>query len=463
MTKVYPQRITGKYRTIKNYANGVLLLFYFLVPWFRWNRDVAALDQAIIIDLHTRRAYFFDIEIWPEEVFYITVILIIAAFCLFLFTSIFGRIWCGYTCPHTVFVDLFIKIETFFQGDRNARIAADQAPMNSSVLSKKILTHASWFILSFAFAFGWVCYFYNAPHFFKDLLSGHLGIASKSWLFGLTLATYGFAGFMREKMCTYICPYGRFQSAMLDNESLIVTYHDWRGEPRKKNCLNTKSLGDCINCYKCVAVCPMGIDIRNGMQMQCISCGLCIDACDSVMSKINKPLGLIAYDSVNSTAKLRNGIKTSIKLLRPKLMIYGFMIVMFSIFILKNLLNKSMFILSVERERGPLLTITPDGGVRNTYNIYLANKSLKKKDICLELSGIKGIMLKSNIEKIGKSYQKKLCFTLAPDSENQFKVFAKVNSSDIGQGEKKLTFIINDLVTQKLESADSVFLFDRAN
>ncbi|MDJ1304924.1 MAG: 4Fe-4S dicluster domain-containing protein [Candidatus Midichloria sp.] len=230
MVKIYPQSVVGRYRTIKNRVNIVLLLFYFLTPWLRWYRDESAPAQAIMIDLPTRRAYFFNIEIWPEEIFYIMTILIIAAFGLFLFTSILGRIWCGYT--------------------------------------------------------------YDAPSFCHDLFLGHLGTASRSWLFGLTFTTYILAGFMREKVCTYICPYGRFQSAMLDNDSLIVTYHSWRGEPRLQKNTKLKNFGDCVDCYRCVAVCPMGIDIRDGLQMQCIGCGLCIDACDSVMSKL--PISLLA-------------------------------------------------------------------------------------------------------------------------------------------------------------------------
>ncbi|CAK6537854.1 MAG: 4Fe-4S binding protein [Candidatus Midichloria mitochondrii] len=238
MVKIYPQSVVGRYRTIKNRANIVLLLFYFLTPWLRWYRDENAPSQAILIDLPTRRAYFFNIEIWPEEIFYIMTILIIAAFGLFLFTSILGRIWCGYTCPHTVFVDLFIKVETFFQGSRNSRIALDKMPMNSSKLVKKLLTHLVWGGLSFLFAFGWICYLYDAPSFCHDLFLGRLDTAPRSWLFGLTFTTYILAGLMREKVCTHICPYGRFQSAMLDNDSLTVTYHSWRGEPRLQK--NTK-------------------------------------------------------------------------------------------------------------------------------------------------------------------------------------------------------------------------------
>lgn len=458
MVKIYPQSVVGRYRTIKNRANIVLLLFYFLTPWLRWYRDENAPAQAIMIDLPTRRAYFFNIEIWPEEIFYIMTILIIAAFGLFLFTSILGRIWCGYTCPHTVFVDLFIKVEAFFQGSRNSRIALDKMPMNSSKLVKKLLTHLVWGGLSFLFAFGWICYFYDAPSFCYDLFLGHLGTASRSWLFGLTFTTYILAGFMREKVCTYICPYGRFQSAMLDNDSLIVTYHSWRGEPRLQKNTKLKNFGDCVDCYRCVAVCPMGIDIRDGLQMQCIGCGLCIDACDSVMSKLNQPLGLISYSSINLTEKLKKGLKAQVKLIRPKTVLYALLILIAATIILKSLLDKSMFVLSIERERGPLFTTLPDGDIRNTYNVYIANKALKVKDICLETRGVTNALIKSNMMHMGNTYQKKLCFPIEADSENRFKVFVKTKLDISVDSEKKFTFVVRDTESGKTEAIDSILI-----
>jgi len=466
MSKIYTQHISGKYRTIKNHTGIALLLFYFLTPWIRWGRVGSAPDQAILIDLPTRRAYFFGIEIWPEEIFYITAILVLAAFGLFLFTSIFGRIWCGYTCPHTVFVDMFIKIENFFQGDRNTRVFKDKQPMTLSALRTKFLTHCSWLVLSFCFAFGWVCYFYNAPEFAHDLFFGSIGVASKAWLFGLTFATYIFAGFIRERVCMYMCPYGRFQSAMLDNDSLVVTYHDWRGEPRVEKNTEIKNFGDCINCNKCVIVCPMGIDIRDGLQMECIGCGLCIDACDSVMKVINKPTGLISYSSANAVNQLKKGIKQKVKLIRPKIVLYSLLMITASLIILKSLIGKSEFVLLVERERGPLFTITPDGDIRNTYSIYIANKALVSNKICLKTEGVTGVLMKGN--ELKDEYKQELCFSLDADSENRFKLFLKIKSEDViatsaNNNEEKLTFIFHNHKDNKIKILNSVFITPSSN
>jgi cytochrome c oxidase accessory protein FixG len=311
MSAIYSQSVSGLYRKIKDYSSYGLLLIYFGCSWIRWPRENGLPDQAIMLDLSNRKAYLFGIQIWPEEVYYIAALLILAALGLFFVTSLFGRIWCGYTCPHTVFIDLFIKVERFFQGDRNTRMKLDSQPLDFSKLVKKILTHVAWAWIAFGFAFGWVCYFYDAPLLIRDIASFQVTSGGKTWLIGLTVSTYIFAGFVREKVCIYMCPYGRFQSAMLDSNSSVVTYHDWRGEPRGKYDPDNKALGDCIDCGKCVVVCPMGIDIRNGLQLACIGCGLCVDACNSVMQKLGQPLELIAYDSISSTNAKMKGERSS--------------------------------------------------------------------------------------------------------------------------------------------------------
>jgi cytochrome c oxidase accessory protein FixG len=455
--KIYTQKISGKYRSLKNYCNIALLLFYFLIPWIRWYRAEGEPNQAVIIDLPRRRGYFFDIEIWTEEIFYITAILIIAAFALFIVTSIFGRIWCGYTCPHTVFVDLFIKVETFFQGDRNSRVKIDQQPVTTDILLRKVSTYISWLVLSFLFAFGWVSYFYDAPSLVRDILEDKLGIGSKYWLLGLTMSTYLFAGVMRDKVCTYICPYGRFQSAMLDEDSLVVTYHNWRGEPRAKK--SEAGKGDCIDCYKCVNVCPMGIDIRDGLQMRCIGCGLCIDACDSVMGAINRPLGLIAYDSINSTKALRQGVKLKLKIIRPKTILYSVAILTTTVIIARNLLNKPSFLISVERERSPLFTIVPSGNIRNTYYIYIKNKTLNKSRICIGLKGLESAQLKLSQGLGSNNYSEQACVTLDPDSEDDFKIFVETKTNVSKVFEQKIYFIAHDNLLKK-QKTESVFIYN---
>jgi len=376
LDKIYPQAVHGFYRKTKDYVLSALLFIYFGGSWLRWSRAGDSVDQAVMIDLPNRKGYLFSIIIWPDEVYYLAGALIMAALGLFFFTSIFGRLWCGYTCIHTVFSDIFHKIEHYFQGDRNSRMSLDKKPMDRDKLYKKAKTHIAWLIVSFAFAFGWVCYFYDAPTLLHDLLSLQVSANGSWWLLGLTFSTYIFAGYAKEKVCIYMCPYGRFQSAMLDDDTSVVTYHVWRGEPRGHINKDDKVMaaGDCIDCHKCVVVCPMGIDIRNGLQMACIGCGLCIDACNSVMETLGRPKDLIFYDSVNSTAAKQQGafIKRTVLKFKTILFVTVFAVV-FGVMIWA-LLNKAPFSVGISRADGPLVTIIPDGSRRNTFQLLLVNR-----------------------------------------------------------------------------------------
>ena len=419
--------MSGKYRTIKNYANLALLLVYFITPWLRWQRGANEPNQMILVDLPMRRSYFGSLNIGPDELYYVTALLILAALGLFFITSILGRIWCGYTCPHTVFVDLFIKIETLFQGDRNARMKLDSQALDLDKLIKKFATHISWLILSWLFAFGWVCYFYNAPDFVHDLIHNKLNQAPLAWMIGLTASTYLFAGFMREKVCTYMCPYGRFQSVMIDSDTKVVHYNEWRGEPRKDqgSFLNQ---GDCIDCNRCVIVCPMGIDIRNGLQMACISCGLCIDACDDVMDKINKPLGLISYDSLRDAEAKKNSIPATHHPVSPKALIYGLLFLGVGSAIFYCLYHEMSFSVSIEKDRNDLFTITPDGSVRNSYIISIKNKELQPKTFCITATGSQDYRIKIQSYhglKYNKDYKIENCVTMPEGSEIAYKMFVK--------------------------------------
>ncbi len=418
-TKVYSQLFPGKFRNIKNWANFSLLLVYFGCSWIPWYREGLITNQALFIDLPKRRAYFFFIEIWPDEVYYITAILILAALGLFIFTSIFGRLWCGYTCPQTVFTDIFIYIETFFQGDRNARIKLDSELMSLNKFIRKFSTYGMWLITAFFFAYGWACYFYGARELTHDLLQAKVSENGTTWLLYLTATTYLFAGIMRDRVCTYFCPYGRFQSAMLDKYTSLVTYHDWRGEPRghkynrDKNSdnydykrgdhENTSDLvvksqktliqdildsqiiqqGDCIDCGKCVHSCPMGIDIRDGLQMKCIGCGLCIDACDSVMKKLNRPTGLIAYDSIVTSNMKKHGlfVKSWSNIFQTKVIAYGVIFIIAEAVLLYSFMHKSSYRILIDKERSPLFIHTADNRIRNIYNVNILNRTAKPQDL----------------------------------------------------------------------------------
>ncbi|MCE2992111.1 MAG: cytochrome c oxidase accessory protein CcoG [Candidatus Jidaibacter sp.] len=452
---IYPQNVTGKYRSIKNYSSLALLLLYFLCSWIRWPRGAGEPDQALLMDLVNRRVYIFNIEIWPDELYYLTGLLILAALGLFFVTSLFGRVWCGYTCPHTVFVDLFNKVEAFFQGDRNARIKLDSEPMTQDKFIKKMATHLSWVSIAFAFAFGWVCYFYDAPSLVLDLWNGKITSGGLAWLSGLTLSTYLFAGFVRDKVCVYMCPYGRFQSAMLDNDTTIVTYHDWRGEPRGKRDANSKS-GDCIDCGRCVFVCPMGIDIRNGLQISCIGCGLCVDACNSVMDKLGRPLNLIGYDSINSSADKMNGVPHAKKLLHPKTLLFGglFVLVMFLLFY--ALSNKQEVKIASIHDRNVMFTFLPDGSVRNSYILKIANRTLQKQQIALLVVGIEGATLK--LQGFEQDYDTEHKLTLDPDQEIELIAFVKATKEMLKSSKNPISFQVRSDYYDKVFITNSVFI-----
>ena len=413
--RIYPQSIEGKYRTRRNFFALLLLFVYFASSWLRWDRGEGLPSQALLIDLAGRKAYFFGIELWPDEIYYITLLLIMGALGLLFVASLFGRLWCGYTCPHTVFTDLFLKVENMIQGDRNQHMRLDQAGFSLDKLIKKLLTHTCWFAIGFSFAVGWVSYFYDAPSLYRDILFGDVsGVASK-WLIGLTFSTWLFAGFIRQRVCIYMCPYGRFQSAMMDMDTLSVSYIEERGEPRGK-----ETAGDCIDCSKCVNVCPMGIDIRDGFQIACIGCGLCVDACDSVMLKIGKPPGLIQYASVND---IESNFTSRHKRVTTRTVLFGALFLASFCIILYSLSHRNILNFSVSRDRSALSTLLPDGDIRNTFSISLINKSDHAMDLVLSISGTEGAMIK--YEK-NTEYDDLFRFKLGRGKMKKIKVFVKV-------------------------------------
>lgn len=450
---IYPQSVTGKYRTLKNYGAYLLLSIYFFSSWIRWHRGENLPSQAILMDLPGRKAYLFGVEIWPEEAYYLAGILILAALGLFFVTSLFGRIWCGYTCPHTVFVDLFIKTEAFFQGDRNARIKLDQAPWDKEKFKKKFFTHFIWGLIAFSFAFGWVCYFYDAPSLAKDVFHFEVSGGAASWLIGLTVSTYFFAGFIREKVCIHMCPYGRFQSAMLDNDSSVVTYHSWRGEPRGKFD-ESGELGDCIDCGKCVVVCPMGIDIRDGLQLPCIGCGLCVDACNSVMERLDRPLYLIGYDSVDSTRAKMVGSAVSKKIFKIKTVLFAVFFIIVTTLMLFTLITKAEFTLSVIRDRGSLFTLLPDGSYRNIYILKFANKTPHIRNYVLTIKELDDFIMKHDLDIL--YHDKVITLELQPEEEKEMKIFVKANKLEDKQ--KTIYFALTDVQSNKTTIRESTFV-----
>jgi cytochrome c oxidase accessory protein FixG len=379
--KIYPRRVWGKFRKLKWVAMVALLGIYYGAPWLRWERGGQLPDQAILIDLQHTRAYFFGIEIWPQEVYYITGILILAAVGLFFVTSLFGRVWCGYACPQTVWTDLFVWVERIVQGDRNARKKLDESPWTLEKIRKKSVTHLLWLIIGLCTGGAWVFYFNDAPTLFDQLLHLDVPWNAAGWIIGLTFSTYLMAGFAREQVCTYMCPYARFQSAMFDKDTLVIAYDTQRGEPRGKHKAGDswENRGHCIDCLSCVVVCPMGIDIRDGLQMECIACGLCVDACDNVMEKIGLPKGLIRYDTES---------QKPFNPLHPRTFWYGGIIAAVGSLMLYGLLTRSALEVSVIHDRNPLFVTLSDGSVRNGYSVHILNKSHADGRYALTVEGL---------------------------------------------------------------------------
>jgi len=372
---IFPRRVTGAFRRLKWWILGVTLLIYYLTPWLRWDRGPNLPDQAVLIDMAHRRFYFLWIEIWPHEFYFVAGLLIMAGLGLFLFTSALGRVWCGYTCPQTVWTDLFILVERWIEGDRNARVRLWKAKWSFSKWRKRITKWAVWLVISILTGGAWVFYFADAPTLLRDLISLTAHPIAYSTIAVLTATTFIFGGFLREQICIYMCPWPRIQAAMMDNDTLTVAYRNWRGEPRRKK--HEEDTGDCIDCMACVNVCPMGIDIRDGQQMECITCALCIDACDDIMTKIGKPRGLIDYLALSDEDHERAGNPPKSvwrHMFRTRTLVYTAMWSLVGVGLMWALFIRSDIELTVEPVRNPTYVQLSDGSIRNTYNLRVRNK-----------------------------------------------------------------------------------------
>lgn len=423
--KVYPRAVSGFLRQFKWAVLIICLAVYYLSPFLRWARPGDLPDQAILIDLPGRRAYFFMFEIWPQEVYIIAGILIFAAVTLFFVTSLLGRVWCGFFCFQTVWTDLYMWVERVIQGDRNARMKLDKSPLGWEKIWKKSLTHVSWLFIGVMTAGAFVLYFNDAPSLIRDIFHGEVSRTVLAFMIGLTLSTYIMAGFAREQVCTYMCPYARFQSAMFDKQTLIVGYDQARGEPRGKNKGSElrPHLGDCIDCSLCVQVCPTGIDIRNGLQIQCIACGLCVDACNSVMDKIGKPRDLVRYDTEENIELRAQGHSPELHLLRPRTIYYTILLATISALMLGALLMRPDLGLNVIHDRNPLFVKLSNGDIRNGYDIKIINKSYETKSFRLVSEGIEGARLaiqSANNDTIDD-------LSVPPDSVGHFRIFLTVD------------------------------------
>jgi cytochrome c oxidase accessory protein FixG len=393
--KIYPKLAHGRFRAIKWLVMAVTLGIYYVLPWLRWYRGPDLPDQAVLLDMANNRFFLFFLEIWPQEFYFVTGLLVLAALALFLVTSAAGRVWCGYACPQTVWTDLMIVVERFWQGDRNARIALDKRPWGLDKIFRKGMTHLSWLAVGVLTGGAFVFYFRDAPTLAHELFTGTAPAIAYLFLGIFTLTTYVLGGIAREQVCIYMCPWPRIQGAMIDQETLLVSYRDNRGEPRgsHKKGQSWEGRGDCIDCRACVAVCPTGIDIRDGAQLECIQCALCIDACNDIMAKINRPRNLIAYDTIAGQAAAAKGETAPLRLIRTRTLLYAGLICMVSVIMLVALLNRTTLEINVLHDRNPPFVRLSDGGVRNGYTIKILNKLHQPRAFTLETKGLTGARL----------------------------------------------------------------------
>ncbi len=450
---IFPRRVKGTFRNLKWWIMGVTLMIYYLAPWIRWDRGAHMPDQAILIDLAHRRFFFFMIEIWPHEFYFIAGLLIMAGIGLFLFTSALGRVWCGYTCPQTVWTDLFVLVERWIEGDRNARVRLWRAKWDARKWRLRLTKWLVWLLIAVATGGAWVFYFADAPTLFHDLFTGQAAFVAYGAIAVLTGTTFVFGGFMREQVCIYMCPWPRIQAAMMDEETLTVTYRDHRGEPRGKKHENTT--GDCIDCMACVNVCPMGIDIRDGQQLECITCALCIDACDDVMTRIGKPRGLIDYCTLSDQERERQGGAPRPAwrhIFRVRTMIYTAIWGGIGVFLIAALFLRPEIDISVAPVRSPLYVTMSDGSIRNAYEVRLRNKRNEPRVFHLSITAADPL-------RISLEGTAQLHVTVPPDQtfEQRVYVTARPGSPATEKAQTDVRFWVEDLTSRDRAYTDSVF------
>ncbi|HHY49333.1 MAG TPA: cytochrome c oxidase accessory protein CcoG [Alphaproteobacteria bacterium] len=484
--KIFPKRANGRFRRFKWLVMLVTLTIYYVTPWLRWDRGPFAPDQAVLVDLANRRFYFFFIEIWPQEFYYVAGMLVMAGIGLFLITSTVGRAWCGYACPQTVWVDLFLVVERAIEGDRNARIKLDAAPWTADKLGKRVLKHGIWLAIGVATGGAWIFYFADAPTLLVDVVTLKAPLVAYTTIGLLTATTYTFGGLMREQVCTYMCPWPRIQAAMLDEHSLTVTYNDWRGEPRsrhaKRAAAEGRAVGDCVDCNACVVVCPMGIDIRDGQQLECITCALCIDACDDVMTKLGKERGLISYATLNDynrnmalataggttaidptrvrdkvTGKLVDAVKRTDwrSIIRPRTLVYFTGWAAIGLAMLTVLALRSPIDLNVLHDRNPLYVELRDGTVRNGYDVKILNMTPEPRTVSLHLEGLPG----GSMSLLDSKGVTETAFTLElePDKVLPLRLYVHADPAQLAGPQTRFTFVVESEDGTLRASTESTF------
>ncbi|MDH4055261.1 MAG: cytochrome c oxidase accessory protein CcoG [Gammaproteobacteria bacterium] len=439
--KIYPREMGGRFDTLSKIATTTLLGLFYVVPWLTWDDR-----QAILFDLPARKFYLLGLTLWPQDFPYLALLLVIAALSLFFFTALAGRLWCGFACPQTVWTEAFIWMEQITEGTRSQRMKLDKAPWSFNKFRRKASKQFLWVTFSLWTGFTFVGFFAPIRELGHELLTFNAGGWQWFWALFYGFATYGNAGYMREQVCKYMCPYARFQSAMFDKDTLIISYDEKRGEPRggRKRSVDPKvaGLGDCIDCSLCVQVCPTGIDIRDGLQYECIACAACIDACDSVMDKMSYPRGLIRYTTEHALQNEQTHV------IRPRMLVYAALLLVLIGSLVTSMALRTPIILDVIRDRNALYRELPNDIIENSYTIKLINQTNDAREFRLRVTGVDGIHLDGITDT----------FTIAGGGVLSVPVRARVHRGN-ARGVAKIDFIaeaLDDSGDMRIE--DSRFL-----
>lgn len=447
--RIYPRAVSGWFARWRVTLVIATQLVFYGVPWLTWNDR-----QAVLFDLVSRKFYIFGLVLWPQDFIFLTALLIISAYSLFLFTTIAGRLWCGYACPQTVYTEIFMWIERHIEGDRVQRMRLDQSPLNARKLGLKTLKHGTWITVALWTGFTFVGYFTPVKMLAGEVAGWTLGPWETFWILFYGFATYGNAGWMREQVCKYMCPYARFQSVMFDPDTLVITYDAQRGDPRgsRSKSADPKALGlgDCVDCNICVQVCPTGIDIRKGLQYECIGCAACVDGCNQVMDRMGYPRGLIRYSTENAVSGKYTDAEIRRHVLRPRVLVYSALLGIIIIAFFGGLLLRSPLKVDVMRDRGVMVRDAAGGQIENVYRLQFINTDENVHRYQLSVSGLPGLELvvQQPIE-------------VPPATTKTFPVALHVDPTGLAPGSHPIVFHISEIDRAEVRADEKSRFFVR--
>jgi len=448
--KIYPRSVKGRFASLRWAAVWLTQILFYGLPWLTWNGR-----QAVLFDLGARKFHLFGVVLWPQDFIYLAGLLVIAALSLFFFTAVAGRLWCGYACPQTVYTELFMWVERKIEGDRTAQMKLDASPWDARKLALKSTKHSAWILMSLFTGFTFIGYFAPIRELFSQILALQLGPWQVFWGLFYSFATWGNAGFMREQVCKYMCPYARFQGAMFDKDTMIITYDAQRGEPRgsrpRKADPAALGLGSCIDCTLCVQVCPTGIDIRKGLQYECIGCAACIDVCDDVMDRMGYARGLVRYATQRAIDRGLDGMGMLRRVFRPRVIVYGVILMSLTTALLVSLATRNPLRVDLIRDRNTLARVVEDGNIENTYRIHFMNAAERPLQLEVRAEGLPGLRISGDAS-----------FDVDAASNRAVAISLRTAADAAPGGSHKVRIIITDRTEPSLTRAETTtFLLPR--